>query len=94
MAVSIKLLRIGKKGAPNYRFIIIDKRKKPSSDYIESIGTYNPFAKDSTVSVKDERLEYWVKQGAIISEGVHKLLRSKIHSIKAKVVAPKAASTK
>jgi ribosomal protein S16 len=38
MAVSIKLLRIGKKGAPNYRFVIIDKRKKPSSDYIESIG--------------------------------------------------------
>jgi small subunit ribosomal protein S16 len=89
MAVSIKLLRIGKKGAPNYRFVIIDKRKKPSSDYIESIGTYNPFAKDSTVSVKDERLEYWVKQGAIISEGVHKLLRSKIHTIKSKVVTQK-----
>ena len=89
MAVSIKLLRIGKKGAPNYRFVIIDKRKKPSSDYIESIGTYNPFAKDSTVSVKDERLEYWVKQDAIISEGVHKLLRSKIHTIKSKVVTQK-----
>lgn len=88
MAVSIKLLRIGKKGAPNYRFVIIDKRKKPSSDYIESIGTYNPFAKDNTVTLKEERLEYWVKQGAIISEGVHKLLSSKIHTIKAKAVTP------
>lgn len=83
MAVALKLLRIGKKGKPFYRIVVIDHRKQPTSEYLENIGTYNPLLKENNITLKEERLQYWVKVGAIPSEGVTKLLKAKINSIKA-----------
>jgi small subunit ribosomal protein S16 len=77
MAVSIKLLRIGKKGQPHYRFIVTDKRNTPRSNYIENIGIYNPFDEKNKLVIKDERLSYWLGKGAQISEGVRKLLKNR-----------------
>lgn len=80
MAVSIKLLRIGKKGQPQYRFIVTDKRNTPQSRYIENIGTYNPFEEKETILLKEDRLTYWLEKGAVVSEGVRKLLKNRKHN--------------
>lgn len=77
MAVSIRLMKIGKKNYPTYRIIAIDKRKKRNSRYIEKIGVYNPHTNPYTLKINQERLDYWLTKGAQLSEGLKKLLSKK-----------------
>lgn len=76
MAVSIRLVRIGKKGQPQYRVVVMDKKKSTRSSYLENLGTYDPFHKTNTLEYKKDRLEYWLKNGAEVSEGMRKLLKN------------------
>lgn len=73
MAVTIRLMRIGKKGKPNYRIIAIDKRKKQKGAYLENIGHYDPMVNPPKLQFNREKLNYWLEKGATMSEGVKKL---------------------
>lgn len=75
MAVTIRLLRLGKKHNPLYRVIVIDKRKKRNGRYIEVLGLYNPMVTPHLFKLDHERLNSWILKGATISEGLHKLLK-------------------
>jgi len=74
MPAAIKLMRVGKKGMPSYRIVVIDKRKKRSSNYIEKLGYYNPLRNPALLDLNQEKLDTWIKKGAILSEGIKKLL--------------------
>ncbi|MFH1826953.1 MAG: 30S ribosomal protein S16 [bacterium] len=85
MAATLRLMRFGKKRRPFYRIIVIDKRKKRDTKYIESIGIYDPMANPLKLELNKERFEYWKKNGAEISDGLIKVLKSgKSKFIKAK----------
>ncbi|MEW6101597.1 MAG: 30S ribosomal protein S16 [Candidatus Omnitrophota bacterium] len=75
MAVHIRLKRIGKnpKGRPFFRVAVFDERKGRDSRYIEEIGYYQPL--DGKKQIKKERLEYWVKNGAQLSETIKSLVK-------------------
>lgn len=75
MAATLRLMRIGRKGLPFYRIIVVDKRKKRDGKYIENLGTYNPLMNPAEIKINQERLEYWKEKGAQISEGLQKLLK-------------------
>jgi small subunit ribosomal protein S16 len=75
MAVAIKLLRTGKKGYASYRIVVMDKKKKRNGAYIEKIGTYNPHEKTTKVKLNKEKLDFWLSRGAVVSEGIEKLLK-------------------
>lgn len=77
MAVTLRLYRIGKKGHPTYKIVAVNRRYKSNGKYLESVGTYNPHAEPSEFKVDKTRLEYWMNKGAIISEGLGKLLKGK-----------------
>ncbi len=77
MAVALRLMRFGKKGQPTYRIVALDKRRPSKSSYIEKIGTYDPISKNAGAVIKKSRLEYWISQGALVSEGLTKLLKNK-----------------
>ena len=70
--LSIRFTRIGRKKAPLYRVVIMDKRKDPWGKYLEKLGFYNPITKETQLN--KERIEYWISQGAQCSESVHNLL--------------------
>lgn len=76
MAVTLRLYRIGKKHVPIYRVVAVHKRVKSNGAYIEEVGSYNPLSNPHTINLKKERFDYWVSKGAIISEGLSKLLKS------------------
>lgn len=76
MAVTLRLMRFGKKGNPFYRIVAIDKRKKRDTKYIESVGLYDPMSDPLKLELNKERFEYWKKIGAEISDGLIKLLKS------------------
>ncbi len=77
MSVSLRLTRIGRKKRPFYRIVAIDSRKARDGRFIESLGTYNPLVSPVEVDVKEERVLYWLGQGAIPSDTVKSFFRRK-----------------
>ncbi len=75
MAVHIRLARHGSKKAAFYRIVVSDKRTPRDGRFIESLGTFNPRIADGGLEINRERLEFWVKQGALASHTLERLLR-------------------
>jgi small subunit ribosomal protein S16 len=91
MAVKIRLSRIGKKNAPFFRIVAIDSRKKRDGACLEDLGTYDAL-KATLVTYHEDRLNYWVSQGAQVSDSVKKLQKLHKNAPLAKsVVAPVAS---
>lgn len=67
--VTIRLLRIGAKKHPFYRIVVIDSRRSRGGKYLELLGTYNPLTEPKEIILKQERIDYWQKQGAQLSDG-------------------------
>jgi len=76
MAVHIRLRRIGKnpKGRPHFRVTVFDERRGRDSRFIEELGFYNPVSK--ALKIKKERLDFWIKNGAQLSQTVKRLMKS------------------
>ena len=73
MALAIRLSRGGRKARPFYRIVVADKRMPRDGRYIEKLGTYNPLLDnndDNRVQLVEERIKYWLSQGAQPSERV------------------------
>lgn len=70
-------MRIGKRMSPKYRVIVIEEHKARNSKYIESIGSYDPTLTKNPITVKEDRIKYWLSVGAQFSYGVQKLLGKK-----------------
>ncbi|MFH0948666.1 MAG: 30S ribosomal protein S16 [Elusimicrobiota bacterium] len=74
MAVAIKLKRIGKLLYPVYRVVAIDSKKRTGGKPLEELGHYNPRDKKN-ISLKMERINYWIKTGAVVSDTVKNLIK-------------------
>ena len=76
----IRLTKIGKKNAPSYRVVLIEKTASPQSGkFLEILGNYNPrlINKETgkkQISLDGERIKYWLSQGVKTSDTVHNLL--------------------
>jgi small subunit ribosomal protein S16 len=73
MALAIRLSRGGRKARPFYRIVVADKRMPRDGRYIEKLGTYNPLLNDNDenrVQLVEDRIKYWLEQGAQPSERV------------------------
>ena len=75
MSVRIRLKRAGAKNHPAYRIVVADNRSPRDGKFIEEIGTYIPAKKEDNFTLKLERAQYWVKQGAQPSETVASFIR-------------------
>ena len=75
MAVKIKLKRIGKIHAPQYRIVVADARTARDGRAIEEIGIYQPMNDPSIIKVNSERAQYWLGVGAQPTEAVMVLLK-------------------
>lgn len=73
MAVIIRLTRTGKKGEGRYRMVVKEKRSRRDGKAIEILGWYQK-GKEGKKSIKAERVQYWLSQGAKTSEAVAKIL--------------------
>lgn len=72
MSVSIKLARVGSKNSPYYRIIAAPTKSKRDGKNLAVIGRYDPKLK---IHELDKKLfDEWIKKGAIITQGVKKIL--------------------
>lgn len=75
MAVRIRLRRVGKKKMPMYHIVAADSRAARGGKFIEVVGRYEPLQSPLLVTTKDERVVYWLKQGALPSDTVRSLFQ-------------------
>ena len=75
MAVKIKLKRVGKVHAPQYRVVVADSRTARNGRAIEEIGIYQPLQEPSLIQVDSERVQYWLGVGAQPTEAVAAILK-------------------
>ncbi len=78
--LKIRLQRIGRKNDPAFRAVLTDsKNSTKSGRFLEILGTYNPKSADKAkeISLNAERITYWMKQGAQVSDTMHNFLVSK-----------------
>lgn len=77
MALKIRLARGGAKKRPFYRIVIAEAAAPRDGRYVERVGTYNPMVPkdhDQRLVLKNERITYWLGQGAQPTERVQKML--------------------
>lgn len=79
MSVRIRLSRGGSKKRPFYKVVAADSRSPRDGRFIERLGSYNPMLPQDNASrftVDEERVKYWLSQGAQPTERLEKLLSS------------------
>jgi small subunit ribosomal protein S16 len=75
--VKLRLRRIGRKKLPLYKIVAADSRAPRGGRFIEILGNYNPNIKPAAVTLKEERVIYWLKTGAKPTDTVRNLLSRK-----------------
>jgi small subunit ribosomal protein S16 len=75
MAVKIRLARHGAKKKPFYRIVVADSESPRDGKYLENVGTYDSLLDPAKVTLKSDRIRYWMDQGAKPSDTVRSLLK-------------------
>ena len=77
MAVKLRLRRMGKKKQPIYKVVAADSRSPRDGKFLEAVGLYNPLTNPHTIDLKEDRVFYWLNNGAQPTDTVKSLLRQK-----------------
>jgi len=72
--LKIRLRRAGTRSKPFYRIVVSDSELRPSGDFVETLGHYDPKTRPSKVKIDVERADAWIRKGAHASDTVRKLL--------------------
>jgi small subunit ribosomal protein S16 len=75
MAATIRLTRAGSKKVPFYRVVVADRRSPRDGRFIEQLGVYDPLRDPVEFRVDQERIDHWMKNGAVPSQTVGELLK-------------------
>lgn len=73
MALKLRMARGGRRNLPYYRLVVADSRAPRDGKFIEKVGTYNPLLSNDNpqrVTLNEERIKYWLSQGAQPSDRV------------------------
>ena len=71
--LKLRLKRIGRKGSPSYRLVIMENTFRRDGKPIEEVGYYNPVTKQSNFN--GEKIKKWLTYGAKPTETVLSLLK-------------------
>ena len=73
--IKIRLARAGRPHMPVYSVMAIDSRKAQNGTCLENLGTYNPVAEEPLKGIKVEKLQAWVKKGALVTDTLKSLFK-------------------
>ena len=92
MAVRIRMKKMGRKHRPYFRIVAIDSRQPRDGRTLEELGTYDPMVtnKENRITLKADRVKYWMSVGALPSEKVHALLNKFLKKFEDAAVAAAA----
>ena len=75
MAVKIRLTRQGTKKKPFYRIVAADIENPRDGRFLELLGTYDPMVEPAAITLKEDRIKYWLSEGAKPSTTVQSILK-------------------
>jgi small subunit ribosomal protein S16 len=76
MALKIRLSRIGSTHNPVYHVVIAEARSRRDGAATEILGTYNPRAKKDALTLKVDRVDYWLSKGATPTDTAKSLIKT------------------
>lgn len=68
--LKIRLKRIGRRGQPHYRIVVMESDQPRDGEAVEEIGYYNPRKDPSVFDLDKDRAKYWLENGAQPTETV------------------------
>ncbi len=71
--LKIRLKQQGRKNAKVYRVIVAESASRRDGKAVDQIGFYNPIPNPSIIELDIQKLEYWINNGAQMTERVRKL---------------------
>jgi len=85
--------QLGRKHRPYFRIVAIDHKQPRDGRIVEELGSYDPMVKDTDarVTLKADRVKYWMSVGALPSEKVAVLLKKYLAKAEQAAAAPAAA---
>ena len=75
MAVKLRLTRKGTKKKPFYRIVAADIQATRDGKFLEAVGTYDPMQNPAVITLKQDRVQYWLEQGAKPTTTVKSILK-------------------
>jgi small subunit ribosomal protein S16 len=78
--------KMGRKHRAYFRIVAIDHRQPRDGRVIEELGSYDPMVKntDDRVTLKPDRIKYWMSVGAKPSEHVAVFIKKYLKKFEAK----------
>ncbi len=70
----IRMRRVGSKKRPFFRIVVTEHHAPRDGAFLEVLGTYNPRTNPETLTLKRDRIAYWVSKGAQPSDTVRTLI--------------------
>jgi len=75
MAVRIRLARMGAKKKPFYRLVAANSEAPRDGKFLEILGYYDPMKDPAVLKIHEDKVKYWIEQGALLSETAGALLK-------------------
>ncbi len=77
MGLKIRLRKQGRTNRPFYRLVLTESQTKRDGKYVEMLGWYNPVQQsdEENFSINADRIDYWVNNGAELSESARSLVK-------------------
>jgi small subunit ribosomal protein S16 len=94
LAVKLRLRRMGKKKQPIYKVVAADARSPRDGKFLEAVGIYNPLTNPHTIDLKEDRINYWLDNGAQPTDTVNSLLKQKGINLKRDIAKRKLPQEK
>lgn len=74
--VRLRLRRVGRKKQASFRIVAAEKETKRDGKFLEIVGFYNPRTNPETVTLKEESIYKWLKNGAQPSDSVARIFKT------------------
>ena len=91
--VKLRLKRIGAKKKPFYRIVVANSTAPRDGKFIETVGTYDPLKSPAAVTLKEDRIRYWLNNGVQPTDTVAALLKRNDISPKSQKLSERTATT-
>ncbi len=74
MAAKIRLKKVGRKGQPSYRVVVLDGRKPRDAKVVADLGHYDPKTNPATYVIDNETALKWLLDGAKATRAARNIL--------------------
>jgi small subunit ribosomal protein S16 len=92
MALIIRMRQQGANSRQRFRLVVTNSRNPRDGKYIEMVGWYNPFgATNKNYFIDIPRVQFWLGNGAQISDRVKSLVKQVAPEVVKELVAKKVA---